>query len=431
MIFKKAIIACLCLIVAVAVYAQHPVPVKPRILISTDIGGTDPDDNQSMIHFLMYSHLFNTEGLVSSPSYGLGTKEEIVKMIDLYEKDLPKLQQHQKGYPSPAALRAICKQGRKGAAPYKGYLTATEGSDWIIKCAKKADKQPLWVLVWGGLEDVAQALHDAPEIAPRIKIYWIGGPNKKWSANSYAYIAANFPKLWFIECNSSYYGFFSNTSSTDDLNSKNYYNKYISGAGEMGKAFINYYKGAPKMGDTPSLLYMMDGDPNNPLRESWGGSFVKFNHSARRIYNRATNIADTVPTFTTVELHFKGPKVNINPDSACFTMAVKAGIGEQKWDGFYNGNGDYVIRYCPKQTETLSYTITSKIPGFETLQGQLVVKNGWPGPQHPDDYKLGANWYTDHPEPSLYDGIWQGSKTTLKWRADIMLDWAKRWAWLR
>ena len=41
--------------------AQKPVPVKPRILISTDIGGTDPDDNQSMTHFLMYSHLFNTE----------------------------------------------------------------------------------------------------------------------------------------------------------------------------------------------------------------------------------------------------------------------------------------------------------------------------------------------------------------------------------
>ena len=28
---------------------------KPRILISTDIGGTDPDDNQSMAHFLKVS----------------------------------------------------------------------------------------------------------------------------------------------------------------------------------------------------------------------------------------------------------------------------------------------------------------------------------------------------------------------------------------
>ncbi len=43
---------------------------RPRILISNDIGGTDPDDNQSMAHFLMYSDLFEIEGLVSSPSYG-------------------------------------------------------------------------------------------------------------------------------------------------------------------------------------------------------------------------------------------------------------------------------------------------------------------------------------------------------------------------
>jgi hypothetical protein len=40
---------------------------KPRVLISTDIGGTDPDDNQSMVHLIMYSDLFNLEGLVSSP----------------------------------------------------------------------------------------------------------------------------------------------------------------------------------------------------------------------------------------------------------------------------------------------------------------------------------------------------------------------------
>src|SRR3954470_9598161 len=96
---------------AVAVSAQKRVPVKPRILISTDIGGTDPDDNQSMIHFLMYSNKFDTEGLISSPSYGHGSKQNILAMIALYEKDLPKLQKHEKGFPSPGFLRSICKQG--------------------------------------------------------------------------------------------------------------------------------------------------------------------------------------------------------------------------------------------------------------------------------------------------------------------------------
>jgi len=117
--------------------AQVPVPVKPRILISTDIGGTDPDDNQSMAHYLMYSNLFNTEGLVSSPSYGSGNVSEILRMIDLYEKDLPQLKKKADGFPAPDYLRSISKQGRAGAAPYCGFQTATEGSDWIVRCARK------------------------------------------------------------------------------------------------------------------------------------------------------------------------------------------------------------------------------------------------------------------------------------------------------
>ena len=97
---KGVIFFCLLTLPVTLLEAQKPVLVKPRILISTDIGGTDPDDNQSMTHFLMYSHLFNTEGLVSSPSYGKGRKNELLRMIDLYGKDLPMLMKHQKGYPN-------------------------------------------------------------------------------------------------------------------------------------------------------------------------------------------------------------------------------------------------------------------------------------------------------------------------------------------
>jgi hypothetical protein len=418
-------------ICSIALIAQHPVPVKPRIIISTDIGGTDPDDCQSMIHFLMYSNMFETEGLISSPSYGYGTKQIILDMITLYEKDLPNLKQHLKDYSSPDALRAVCKQGRQGAAPFIGYTTATEGSNWIIKCAKKESDQPLWVLVWGGLDDLAQALHDDPEIQSKIKVYWIGGPNKKWSTNSYAYIAENFPNLWFIEANASYRGFFSDNSVPDSLKNNNYYDQYIRGAGYLGKDFRNYYKGNIKMGDTPSLLYVMDGDPNNPLRDSWGGSFEKLNHSPRIIFNRNTTIADTVSVYSIVEFHIEGPKINIPPDSACFTMAVHAGIGEQKWAGFYLGDGKYAIRYAPKQTETLTYKITSSILGFPEQSGQLVVDNFWPGNLRSSDYMLGTNWYTDRTDPKLFDHKWQGGKTVLKWRSEALLDWAKRWAWLQ
>ncbi|MEI6948959.1 nucleoside hydrolase-like domain-containing protein [Paraflavisolibacter sp. H34] len=414
-----------------AVSAQKPIPVKPRILISTDIGGTDPDDNQSMIHLLMYNELFDIEGLVSSPSFGEGNKEEILRAIDLYEKDLPQLKEHKQGFATPEYLRSVVKQGRRGGAPFKGYSTATEGSDWMIQCARKKSDRPLWILIWGGLDDLAQALHDQPGIQKNIKVFWIGGPNKKWSANSYAYIAENFPNLWFIESNASYYGFFSN-NVPDSLNNKNYYRNYINEAGYLGKDFKNNrYKGNVKMGDTPSLLYMMDGDPDNPMRENWGGSYVKFQQSPRRVFSRNATTSDTATVFSIMEFKFKGPDVRIPRDSACLTMSVKSEIGEQKWDGFYLGNGNYVVRYCPKRTETLTYKVTSGIKGFQEQSGAFVVDNIWPGKHRKTNYKLGSNWYTDRQNPELYDDIWQGGKTVLKWRNDVLLDWAKRWNWLR
>ena len=427
---KSILIAILCL-GGFDVGAQNEVPVKPRILVSTDIGGTDPDDNQSMTHLLMYSDLFSIEGLVSSPSYGKGSKTEILRMISLYEKDLPKLRKHNQDLLEPDYLRSITKQGRRGNAPYAGITTASEGSDWIVQSALKDSPQPLWILCWGGLEDLAQALHDAPEIQTKIRVYWIGGPNKKWSANSYAYIVENFPKLWFIEVNSSYYGFFSNNNVPDSINNSNYYDVHIKGAGNLGEDFKNYYNGEIKMGDSPSLFYLMDGDPENPGRESWGGSFGKFDHSPRVVFKEATSLKDTVAFCSILEFHLKGPEADIAPDSICFWMEVPYGKSVQRWPGYYLGNGDYAIRYIPKKAETLKYRFTSPINEIDGLEGTIVVANLWPGERHSTDYQLGKNWYTDRSDKELYDGMIQGGKTVSKWREAILQDWANRWSWLR
>lgn len=379
----------------------------------------------------MYSDRFDIEGLVSSPSYGNGSTSEIFRMIDLYQLDLPKLEKHQSGFASPDYLRSVTKQGRKGSAPFSGFTYSTEGSDWIIRCAKKEDQRPLWVLVWGGLEDLAQALHDAPEIQQNIRVYWIGGPNKKWSANAYAYIAANFPKLWMIEVNSSYYGFFSNNQQPDVIKTTDYFEKHIQGAGHLGRDFKSYYEGEIKMGDTPSLLYLMKGNPNDPTGQSWGGSFEKITRSARVVFDRMTTLADTVAFCTVIEFRFKGPEINVSADSAVFWMEVPYGNSKQIWPGFYLGDGIYAINYAPKQAEILRYQITSKIPGFPTQAGELVVSNRWPGKPNETDYLLGSNWYSDSSDPELYDGRLQGGKTILKWRNEVLTDWAIRWNWLK
>lgn len=73
---------------------------------------------------------------------------------------------------------------------------------------EKEDPRPLYVLIWGLLDDLAQALHDDPSIEDKLRVYYIGGPNKKWGVNSHACIERNFPSLWIIENNSTYRGWF-------------------------------------------------------------------------------------------------------------------------------------------------------------------------------------------------------------------------------
>lgn len=178
-------------------------------------------------------------------------------------------------------------------------------------CLKEKQTASVGLLVWGGLDDVAQALHDAPDIQDKIRIYWIGGPNKKWSTNSYSYIVENFPNLWFIENNASYRGFIANYKQMDEFNGK-YYDTFISGGGNLGKDFKNYLKGNTKLGDTPSLLYMMDGNPNDPVKESWGGSFVKFTHSPHIIFHRPTTGQDTVQIYSIMEFRVNGPRQTLS-----------------------------------------------------------------------------------------------------------------------
>lgn len=163
-----------------AVGVCHPVaaPAQPpggaltgerfRVIVSTDIGGSDPDDFQSMVHYLVYADLFDAEGLISSPPHA-GRKQHILEVLDAYSTDYFKLRAQSARFPSPDALRATTKQGAVDSAPQSGFSTPTEGSRWLIERARADDSRPLWILVWGSITDLAQALHDAPDIKPKLR----------------------------------------------------------------------------------------------------------------------------------------------------------------------------------------------------------------------------------------------------------------------
>src|SRR5215475_8807239 len=94
-------LACLCA-------AQAPANDRLRILIETDAGG-DPDDEQSLVRFLLYTNEWDVEGIVctrpkardkeniNTERTGLGI---VRRMLKAYGEVHPNLIAHDRRYPT-------------------------------------------------------------------------------------------------------------------------------------------------------------------------------------------------------------------------------------------------------------------------------------------------------------------------------------------
>jgi len=390
---------------------------RHRIVVSTDIGGTDPDDFQSMVHLLVYADVLEIEGLISSP-FDMGRKEDILRVIDCYEKDYAHLKTYSDRYPTPDVLRAITKQGETERAPYAGVRGSTEGSRWIIKCAQRDDPRPLYVLVWGLIEDLAQALHDAPDILPKLRVYWIGGPNKKWSPDAYQYIVENHPKLWIIESNATYRGWFTGGNQSGQWGNRAFVSRHIAGKGALADFFVSK-KGDIKMGDTPSVGWLLKGTPEDPSRPGWGGSYVRaWEHPYSR-FKRMTTREDRMEVFGILELVLSiGSDVSKQPEAV---LAVE----NQKLSGHAPGDGTMRFRFCPKAAKRYSFKIISNVSALDGKTGGITAYIPSPSMmQHPSE-KF-PNWWTDDPSPEVADKGHSGAKTVNRWRKEFLRDFAIR-----
>ena len=299
--------AVLTMVTSSAGAAAPDAPRRPRVLVSTDIGGTDPDDDQSMVHLLVTADWLELEGLISSP-YGPGRKQDILEVIDCYERDFANLRTYSPLYPPPEALRAITRQGALESPGPAGFGRATDGSDWIIRCARRDDPRPLHVLVWGGLEDLAQALHDAPDILPKLRVYFIGGPNKMWGVDAYNYIEEKHPALWIIEANATYRGWFTGGNQQGGWSNQGFTTRHIAGHGALGDYFATQLKGTIKMGDSPSVGWLLHGTPDDPTQPGWGGQFVRLQEGRKTVFKRLTSEADQAGAFGVVEFALPKPE---------------------------------------------------------------------------------------------------------------------------
>ncbi len=372
-----------------------------------------------MVHLLVYADSFDLEGLISSP-FGPGRKSDILSVIDHYERDLPNLKAHSTRYPTAERLRQISKQGETEEADASGVGKSTEGSRWIIQCAKREDPRPLHVLVWGGLEDLAQALHDAPEILPKLRVYWIGGPNKKWSVNAYNYIEQKHPSLWIIEANATYRGWFVGGNQVGEWGNQGFVTQHIAGHGALGDYFHSQLKGTMKMGDTPSVARLLMGHSEDPEKPSWGGQFVRIWDERKTIFQGLTQESQESEVFGVTEFLIPIPSSYSASHSA--QMVFNGGVPKSR--GALEGDV-LRFRFSPRDAKVWSYVIESDCTALNGVSGKFnavpppVQRTLHPSTRHP-------YWWIDDPNPELAEGVHPGAKSVSRWREAFLNDFAKR-----
>lgn len=260
--------------------------VKKRLIITTDIGGGDQDDTQSMIHFLLYADMFDIEGIcVTRPKGTVGTLNEVLKA---YAKDYKNLSFSSDGYPTPAKLHSLIYQGLpRGESPPEGYSHASDCSQAIIESATNGDPRPLYISVWGSITDTAQAIHDHPSIKAKLRVISSSQPNNqnynaRLDPTPYNYMRSHLGPLHWIEEDAAGRGFYLwGEHSHAKYGNVGFVEKVIRHHGELGKLFyrisadidVNHY--GLKMGDSEDVFFLFNGDFDNPEKGSWGGAYSK------------------------------------------------------------------------------------------------------------------------------------------------------------
>jgi hypothetical protein len=128
--------------------AAAQAPERLRVIVETDAGG-DPDDEQSLVRFLLYANEWDVEGIIANRELarngenrnrersGLAIVERLVKA---YGECHANLARHDARYPTAEELlkRTV-----------SGYEDSDAGVKLILAAADAADPRPVWFMNWG------------------------------------------------------------------------------------------------------------------------------------------------------------------------------------------------------------------------------------------------------------------------------------------
>ncbi len=246
---------------------------KPRIINTTDLGA-DPDDEQSMVRFLVCSNEFDVEGLIVATGCWKKSQSNTMmldKIVNAYAQVYDNLKNHADGYPMPEYLKSISVLGQRGYGMSDvGDGKDSPGSEMIIAAVDKDDPRPVWVGGWGGVNNVAQAIwkvqntRSAAELKKfisKLRVFDILGQD-----DAGAWLAKNFPDLFYIRATGVY--------GWQPEKNGSYQREDIQSHGPLGAVYPNT-KYATE-GDTPAFMHVYPNglnDPDQIDQGGWGGRF--------------------------------------------------------------------------------------------------------------------------------------------------------------
>jgi hypothetical protein len=275
-----------------------PYAEKPRVIVLTDIAN-EPDDQMSLVRFLVYSNGFDVEGLVATTSTWMRAKvrpDVINAVLDAYAQVQPNLLSHAPGYPAAETLRTLVTTGQTGfGMAAVGPDKMTPGAELILRAADRSDARPLWVLAWGGANTLAQALSHARStrsaadldlLIARLRVYTISDQD-----DAGPWIRREFPALHYIAMPSTpdgdQYAYATWTGISGDRFYKNapgadfstFTDEWVD-TNIRSKAPLGTLYPHPcciHEGDTPSFLGLIDNglaSAVHPTYGGWGGRYV-------------------------------------------------------------------------------------------------------------------------------------------------------------
>lgn len=265
---------------------------RPRVIVLTDIEN-EPDDAESTVRFLTYANQFEIEGLIATTSIHLRdhtAQAKIQEIVNAYGAVRDNLERHEPGFPTAAKLSSLITHG----LPVYGLAGVGEGhdspgSEAIIAAVDRPDPRPVWVLVWGGPNTLAQALWkvsqtrqpaDVAKFVAKLRVYAISDQD-----DSGPWIRNSFPGLFYIVSPGFHAGGAYHFATWSGISGDRFHGRFAGGdfapvsnewlaANIMSKGPLGAAYPEPKFlmeGDTPSFLNLIQNGLSAPEHPDWGG----------------------------------------------------------------------------------------------------------------------------------------------------------------